>query len=88
MEISNNYASIQVLSSKSKSNILSTSEVSKNYQTEMDKLDLSPQSVAISKEVTTSEYSDDEIAEFLKDKPYTAFMYEYRIYNRFTGQIS
>ena len=51
MEISNNYASIQVLSSKSKSNILSTSEVSKNYQTEMDKLDLSPQSVAISKEV-------------------------------------
>ena len=54
MEISNNYASIQVLSSKSKSNILSTSEVSKNYQTEMDKLDLSPQSVAISKEVCMS----------------------------------
>ena len=77
MEISSNYTSIQVLLSNNKSNILSTSEVSKNYQTEMDKLDLSPQSIAISKEVTTSEYSDDEIAEFLKDKPYTAFMYEY-----------
>ena len=36
-----------------------------------------PQSVAISKEVTTSEYSDDEIAEFLKDKPYTAFKYDF-----------
>lgn len=77
MEINNNYASIQVLSSKSKSNILSTSEVSKNYQTEMDKLDLSPQSVAISNEVTAPEYSDEEIAEFLKDKPYTAFKYNF-----------
>jgi len=77
MEISSNYTSIQVLLSNSKSNILSTSEVSKNYQTEMDKLDLSPQSVAISKEVTTPEYSDDEIAEFLKDKPYTAFKYDF-----------
>ena len=47
MEISSNYTSIQVLLSNNKSNILSTSEVSKNYQTEMDKLDLSPQSVAI-----------------------------------------
>ena len=64
MEISSNYTSIQVLLSNSKSNILSTSEVS-------------PQSVAISKEVTTSEYSDDEIAEFLKDKPYTAFKYDF-----------
>lgn len=77
MEISNNYASIQVLSSKSKSNILSTSEVSKNYQTEMDKLDLSPQSVTNSSEVNASEYSAEEIAEFLKDKPYTAFKYEF-----------
>lgn len=77
MEISSNYTSIQVLLSNNKSNILSTSEVSKNYQTEMDKLDLSPQSVAISKEVTTPEYSDDEIAEFLKDKPYTAFKYDF-----------
>lgn len=75
MEISNNYTSMQVLSIGNKNNIITST--SNNYQAEMDKLELSSQSISMYETVKTSEYSDEEIAEFLKDKPYTAFIYEY-----------
>ena len=75
MEISSNYTSMQVLSIGNKNNIITST--SNNYQAEMDKLELSSQSISMYETVKTSEYSDEEIAEFLQDKPYTAFIYEY-----------
>ena len=77
MEINNNYTGIYVSQVNYKTNTISSPELSKSYRAEMDKVEISSQSVTNSSEVNASEYSAEEIAEFLKDKPYTAFKYEF-----------
>lgn len=74
MEINNNYINIQQLSGNNISKSSSTS--SNSYQLEMEKAAAS-QLAAQTNEVSKTEYSEEEIAEFLKDKPYTAFNYNF-----------
>ena len=74
MEINNNYINIQQLSGNNISKSSSTS--SNSYQLEMEKAAASQLAVQTN-EVSKTEYSEEEIAEFLKDKPYTAFNYNF-----------
>lgn len=77
MQINNNYTNTQILQSNYKNNTLQFADTSAKYKTEMDKVDITSKETIQIETVNKSDYSDEEISEFLKDKPYTAFMYEY-----------
>ncbi|WP_143815560.1 hypothetical protein [Mucispirillum schaedleri] len=50
----------------------------------MDKVDITSKETIQVETVNKSDYSDEEISEFLKDKPYTAFSYNY--YNKYAKE--
>ena len=84
MQINNNYTNTQVLQSNYKNNTLPFADISAKYQTEMDKVDITSKETIQVETVNKSDYSDEEISEFLKDKPYTAFSYNY--YNKYAKE--
>ena len=67
-------SSVSQITSSANTNIKSTSALS--FQDEMQQAS-SSNSVASVEEVEKTGYTKEEIAEFLKDKPYTAFRYEF-----------
>ena len=60
------------MQSNYKNNTLPFADISAKYQTEMDKVDITSKETIQVETVNKSDYSDEEISEFLKDKPYTA----------------
>ena len=67
-------SSVSQITSSANTNTKSTSALS--FQDEMQQAS-SSNSVASVEEVEKTGYTKEEIAEFLKDKPYTAFRYEF-----------
>ena len=72
------------MQSNYKNNTLPFADISAKYQTEMDKVDITSKETIQVETVNKSDYSDEEISEFLKDKPYTAFSYNY--YNKYAKE--
>ena len=57
------------MQSNYKNNTLPFADISAKYQTEMDKVDITSKETIQVETVNKSDYSDEEISEFLKDKP-------------------
>ena len=72
------------MQSNYKNNTLPFADISAKYQTEMDKVDITSKETIQVETVNKSDYSDEERSEFLKDKPYTAFSYNY--YNKYAKE--
>ncbi len=79
----NSYNSIAPLSFDNVYNTkLEEQNISNTSKQEFDIVEISSKTVTKSEETNKSDYNDEEIAEFLKDKPYSAFQYEF--YNKYT----
>lgn len=74
----NSYNSMAQLSFSNVCNTKSSEQnISNTFKQKFDIVEISSKTVTASEEINKSEYNDEEITEFLKDKPYSAFYYEY-----------